>query len=111
MSDDIHTVVKQSLISFEKILSILLDHQSQWFYKRDSYMELTIQFPEDLPIEYEHFESPVHVLEQIFEKLNLVSENKYWLIRNKYCQLVATINYDALEETLGHDKAHVIKVN
>lgn len=110
LSDEIHTVVKQSLVSLEKILSILLDHRSSWFCEGDSCLQPIITCTEDCPIEYSRVASAISLLEEILDKLPLVFENKYWVIQNKYCHFVATINYDALENIFGQVKGHVYKV-
>lgn len=113
LTDEIHTVVKQSLISLEKILSVLLDHRADWFYSADIYVQPTLNDVEDddTPlIECKRITSPIQLLEEIFERLPLVFENKYWVIQNRYCHFVAAINYDAIEKIFGHDKVLTYKV-
>lgn len=73
-------------------------------------MQPIISFSEDLPIEYCSIASPISLLEEILDKLSLVFENKYWVIQNKYCHFVATINYDAFENIFGRDKGQAYKV-
>lgn len=111
LSDDIHTVVKQSLVSVEKLFSILLDHRSQWFYKGDICMQPIVNQIDDLPIECSHFSSPISLLKCILDKLLVVFENKYWVIQNKYSHFVATINYDALDDIFGADKGQAYRVS
>lgn len=109
LSDEIHTVVKQSLISLEKILSTLLDHRSSWFYEGNICLQPIVTCTEDLPIAFD-IPNTISLLEEILDKLSLVFENKYWVIQNKYCQFVASINYDALDDVFGRDKGQVYKV-
>ncbi|XP_031632927.1 huntingtin [Contarinia nasturtii] len=109
LSDEIHTVVKQSLVSLEKFFSILLDHRSSWFYRGDACMQPIVTCTEDFPIEYCHISTSISLLEEILDKLPLVFENKYWVIQNKYCRFIATINYDAIEEIFGLDKGREYK--
>lgn len=111
LSDDIHTVVKQSLVSVEKLFSILLDHRSQWFYKGDICMQPIVNQIDDLPIECSRFDSPTSLLKNILDKLPVVFNNKYWVIQNKYSHFVAIINYDSLEDIFGQDKGRAYKVN
>lgn len=111
LSDEIHTVVKQSLISLEKILLVLLDHRTDWFYEDDICIQPNSSDLDDLPIEYKCITSPIQLLEDILDQLPLVFENKYWVIQNKYCHFIATMNYDALEKVLGQDKELVYKVS
>lgn len=109
LRDEIHTVVKQSLVSLEKICSVLLDHRTDWFYKGDICMQPILC--DDTPlIESACIESPIQLLQHVFDKLALVFENRYWIVQNKYCHFVATINYNALEQIFGRDKAMVYKV-
>lgn len=63
-----------------------------------------------LPTEYNQILSPIQLFEEILEKLSLVFENKYWVVQNKYCRFIATINYSAVEEIIGRDKGLVFKV-
>lgn len=111
LSDEIHTVVKQSLISVEKLFSILLDHRSQWFFKGDICMQPIVNQIDDLPIECSRFSSPISLLNCILDKLLIVFENKYWVIQNKYSHFVAIINYDALDNILGEDKGQAYRVS
>lgn len=112
LTDDIHTVVKQSLISLEKILSILLDHRFDWFYSGDVYVQPTFNdMDDDTPrIECKHQISPIQLLDEIFEQLSLVFENRYWVVQNRYCHFIAAIDYNAIENVFGRDKAQTYKV-
>lgn len=65
---------------------------------------------DNIPIEYKCISSPTQLLEELLDRLPLVFENKYWVIQNKYCHFIATINYDALETIFGRDKGLVYKV-
>lgn len=111
LTDEIHTVVKQSLVSLERIFSVLLDHRPDWFYEGDICMQPAPSDLDDIPIEYKCISSPTQLLEQLLERLSLVFENKYWVIQNKYCHFIATINYDALDIIFGMDKGLVYKVS
>lgn len=110
LNDEIHTVVKQSLVSLEKILLVLLDHRPDWFYDENICLQPRNTNLNDTSIEYMCINSPTQLLQDILEKLTLVFDNKYWVIQNKYCHFIATINYDALHQIVGQDKAHVYKV-
>lgn len=110
LNDEIHTVVKQSLVSLEKILVVLLDHRPDWFYGENMCLQPRNTELNDIPIEFMCIELPTQLLQDILEKLPLVFENKYWVIQNKYCHFIATIKYDALDEIFGQDKGHVYKV-
>lgn len=111
LSDEIHTVVKQSLISLEKILTVLLDFRPQWFYKNgDIFMQPMTSDLDQLPMECGELLSPIRLFEEILEKLSLVFENKYWVVQNKYCHFVATINYNAIDKIVGQDKGLLYKV-
>lgn len=73
-------------------------------------MQPIVACTDDFPIEYCNIMSSISLLEEILDKLPLVFENKYWVIQNKYCRFVATINYQALEEIFGLDKGREYKV-
>lgn len=96
----------------EKILSVLLDHRSDWFYSGEVYVQPSLNdIEDDAPtIECKCITSPIQLLEDIFEQLPLVFENKYWVLQNRYCHFIATINYSAVERIFGHDKAQTHKV-
>lgn len=111
LTDDIHTVVKQSLISFEKILTVLLDFRPHWFYKNAVFMQPIASDVDCLPTDCGELLTPIQLFEEILEKLSLVFENKYWVVQNKYCRFVATINYNAVYEIVGIDKGEVYKVH
>lgn len=113
LTDEIHTVVKQSLISLEKILCVLLDHRSDWFYSGDIFVQPTLNDSEDADIpmiDCRRTISSIQLLEEILEQLPSVFENKYWVIQNRYCHFVAAIDYDAIQKIFGHDKALTYKV-
>lgn len=74
-------------------------------------MQPIISHTDDLSIEFCSIASPISLLTEILDKLTLVFENKYWVIQNKYCHFVATINYDALETIFGQDKGQAYKVS
>lgn len=89
-----------------------MDHRSDWFYSGDIYVQPTLNDVEDdTPIiECKHITTPIQLLEEIFEQLPLVFENRYWVLQNKYCHFIASINFNAIEKIFGHDKAQTYKV-
>lgn len=93
---------------------MLLDHRTDWFFSGDIYVQPTTLSDievDDIPIiECKRITSPIQLLEEIFKRLPLVFENKYWVIQNRYCHFVAAINYDAIEKIFGCDKALTYKV-
>lgn len=109
--DDIHTVVKQSLVSLERILSCLLDHQLCWFSQLNPYSKSEAINKQKLSIEFEDIDFPIQLLEKILQIVLLVNENKYWLVQNKYCQLIATIDFESLYAIVGPDQGLSYKVN
>jgi huntingtin len=67
LNDEIHSVVKQTLISWEKCINLLI---------------------------------PVMSNEQAIKAMNgilMVSNNKYWLVQMKYCDVIVRIDLDRLE--------------
>lgn len=73
-------------------------------------MQPSINCDETTPIQYQCIRSPIELLEEILDTLPLVFKNKYWVIQNKYCHFIASINYDAIEKIIGCDKGQVYKV-
>lgn len=93
-------------------MAVLLDHRFDWYFSGDIYAQPTSYDMEDgTPIiECKCLTLPIQLLEEIFEQLPLVFENRYWVIQNRYCHFVATINYNAVEKIFGRDKALTYKV-
>lgn len=90
---------------------MLLDFRPQWFYKNGDIFKQTIASDLDqLPMDCGKLLSPIQLFEEILEKLSLVFENKYWVVQNKYCHFVATINYNAIDQIVGQDKGQLYKV-
>lgn len=112
LTDEIHSVVKQSLSSFEKILSILLDHHADWFYPKVNPMQQHNSAQSlELSLDFLDIKCPLQLLHAIFDRILLVFDNKYWVVQNKYCRFVAVINYDSLCDIIGRDQSDVYKVS
>lgn len=87
-----------------------MDFRPKWFYKNEVFMQPIASDVDRLPSECSQILSPIQLFDEILTKLSLVYENKYWVVQNKYCRFVATINYDAVDEIIGRDKGQVYKV-
>lgn len=98
-------------MSLERILSCLLDHQLCWISKLNHHLQSQAVNKQKLSIEFEDIDFPMQLLEKILQEVLLVNDNKYWLVRNKYCQLIATINFESLYAIVGRDQGRSYKVN
>lgn len=110
LSDNIHSVVKQSLSSLEKIVSILLDHRIDWFLSFTNSISPAYRPPAELSLDCIAFNDAIQLLHRIFDTILLVFDNKYWVVQNKYCRFIATINYGALNQIIGCDSTDAYKV-
>lgn len=112
LTDEIHSVVKQSLSSFEKILSILLDHHADWFHPKINPMQQqNTSQSNELSLDFIDIKCSLQLLHAILDRISLVFDNKYWVVQNKYCRFVAVINYDSLCDIIGCDQSDVYKVS
>lgn len=103
-------MVKQSLSSIEKVLSILLDHRIDWFLTRKNLISPSHRPPAELSLECIEYNDAIQLLHRILDTILLVFDNKYWVVQNKYCRFIATINYGALNEIIGCDSTDAYKV-
>lgn len=49
-------------------------------------------------------------IENIFNELALVYENKYWVVQCKYCDLISKINFEFLKWGFGYDRTYLYEV-
>ncbi|CAO1418775.1 unnamed protein product [Diamesa serratosioi] len=75
LEDDIHTVVKQSLVALEMCLNHLLLVTNR--------------------------------VQLLMDKLLMVFHNKYWLVQNKYCDVITKIDFNVLREVMNYEKVEV----
>lgn len=81
LGDEIHTVVKQSLLAFEESTNLLISVMSS-----DEVVEL-------------------------MDSLLLVFFNKYWLVQCKYCDVITKIDLKVLGHSIGVDAANAYEVS
>lgn len=63
-----------------------------------------------LSIDFNDIGNSVELVEKMLNEILLVNENKYWVVRNKYCQFVTTINFKSLSSIVGCDKGQLYRV-
>lgn len=109
LSDRVHTVVKQSLVSLERVLTVLLDHRQHWFSQKEESVSSSEEMSSIVKIDFNNRRRST-MLELIFENLLSVFENKYWVVQNKYCRFVTALNFDAINAIIGDEKGDEFKV-
>lgn len=110
LTDEVHTVVKQSLSSLEKVLTVLLDHKQNWYLQHDTENRSQDHIKEVASMDFNYIRR-VNLLETIFEKVMSVFENKYWVVQNRYCTFVTSMNFDGAVVIMGREKSDEYKVN
>lgn len=107
-------VVKQSIASIENILPILLK------LKKNSTISNALN-ANDTNTPNTEIGSQLlslaclsdlssNAVEYILEELLLVYNNKYWVVRNKYCEFASKLNYSQLKLALGEDMGEYFEV-
>lgn len=104
LNDEIHTVVKLTLVSIEGLVSILLrktplnqqnvEPNQLWTVLNKSELN-NILLNKSVP--------EIVTNKMILDELNSVFDNKYWLVQCKYSEIIASINYHDVELALGEE--------
>lgn len=132
MTDESHSVVKQALVSIESLIPLLLVHlpasmqtDAKHLSARRpnlirSYCQQTMNTsseenstddPSSVKTNSKRFEFDQITIAVIIDRLQLVFANiKYWVVQCKYSELIACLNYDAIEWHVGEDERQVIQV-
>lgn len=80
LGDEIHTVVKQTLMAVEESINLLISVMNQ------------------------------ADIQKLVDQLLLVFCNKYWLVQCKYCDVISKIDLKLLREIIGSEKTEVYQV-